>query len=247
MGTPPAFPLTPVGTARDLLVSCSFSGRSGPVLELFLSPNSSPTALRRFPVHPLWCDIPAGMELPLPDPSFPPVPPGALGVCFDSSRYATSFLAMQMYSALPSHNLLFSFSCFFGNQHFLWECNPSPWSHLEPSQPRLPGQAEAGAESLQTLPHPGCEPSVPIRHHPSPRRVPVPEAPAGVQPVPGAGTRGGCSVTSVPSMASAASRWVGHGEGTRCGEKARTWQHRPSVPTVLVALGMTETATSPLG
>lgn len=208
VGTPSAFPLLPEGRDRDLLVSLSFSSRSGPILELYLSPHSSPG---RFPVPPLRCDIPAGLGLPLPDPS---LPPGVLRDRSDPSRYATSFLTMQMYSALPSHNLLFSFQPLFWKSsascgsatresrgpsgalpapapraRWSWhrlQADPTdpapPWHRVLPADP-----AHLGCGYLQTVPHPGgpcpCRPRRPCPTLAPSLRRPFP-TPAPTPPYP---------------------------------------------------------------
>ena len=84
-------------------------------------PQSSPLKLRSYPAHPLWCDVPAGtgqQTLRLPDPFFSPIapmPPKSIQILFRCIQLCNQLITMQMYAAFPLHNVLFSFSFFFGN------------------------------------------------------------------------------------------------------------------------------------
>lgn len=118
----------------------------------------SPVEWSRSPVHPLWCDVPAGMgqqALGLPSPSCSPVaptPPEPVQMPFTDTQLCNQLITMQMHAPFPHTTSCFLSASFLEIRCFLWECDPSARSHLEPSQPRSPGRLELAPTLSRTSP-----------------------------------------------------------------------------------------------
>lgn len=137
---------------------CWFPVPAGRVPGLFLFASVFSVERSRSPVLPLWCDVPAGtgqQALGLPSPSCSPVapaPPEPVQMPFTDIQLCNQLITMQMYAPFPHTTSCFLSASFLETRRFLWECDPSARSHLEPSQPRSPGRLELAPTLSRTSP-----------------------------------------------------------------------------------------------
>lgn len=92
-----------------------------------------------------------GAAQPFLLPRCPP-PPEPVQMPFTDTQLCNQLITMQMHAPFPHTTSCFLSASFLEIRCFLWECDPSARSHLEPSQPRSPGRLELAPTLSRTSP-----------------------------------------------------------------------------------------------